>query len=64
MGRVNKKLDKDRMFSLRLPKEFYDEYQQYCYENLYTVALRLRRLMEADLERWKAIQRKKELNKY
>ena len=55
---LNKKKQKarvvnDRLFNLRLPDTLYCDYKRFCEENSFTMSKRLRRLMEADMERWR-----------
>ena len=48
---------KDKMLTLRMPESLLDEYKNFCEENSFTVSKRLRKLMEADLEKWRKYQR-------
>lgn len=44
---------KDIRFTLRLSKELLEEYHKFCEENSITIAKRLRKFMESDIENWK-----------
>lgn len=55
-------MSKDKMMSLRLPGILIDEYKKFCEENSFTMSKRLRKLMEADLEKWKKYQYDKKID--
>jgi len=49
---------KDKMFSLRIPEKLLEDYRKFCEENSINISKRLRRFMEMDLEKWKAVKQK------
>jgi hypothetical protein len=53
----NRKPVQDRLFNIRITDTLYQEYKRFCDENSFTMSKRLRRLMEADMERWKLRKR-------
>ena len=44
---------KDKMFSLRLPAKFLEEYKEFCDEHSINISKRIRKFMERDLEAWR-----------
>ncbi len=47
---------KNRLINIRVPDDFYKEYQDFCQKNSISVSKRIRRLMELDIEKWKKYQ--------
>ena len=44
---------KNKLLNVRIPEKLLDEYKKLCEENTFTVSKRIRKLMEADIEKWK-----------
>jgi antitoxin component of RelBE/YafQ-DinJ toxin-antitoxin module len=46
----------NKLLNVRIPEKLLNDYRDFCEENTFTMSKRIRKLMEADIEKWKKYQ--------